>query len=267
MTVGGGRINVNGAEFYIEDGGDGPALLFMHGFSFDSRMWCAQREHFSRDYRVLAYDARGFGRSSLPDDSPWSMMADLEGILTRTGATPAILIAHSMAAITACDYACQYPSRVVALVLVSPSAADYPWSEAFMAQWVAYQDLASVSMDAARIAWLGSELFACACADPAVASTVRSMVDDYSGWHWLTQHPVGRGRREVSGRDTIRQPVLLVNGREDSPEFLACAASLAQRMPNAHQLLIEQADHLCNMEWPELFNNEVDHFLTGLEPD
>ena len=213
------HCRVNGADLFVEDFGSGPLMVFMHGFSFDSRMWQPQLDFFARDYRVLAYDARGFGRSSLPGNAPWSAVDDLSAVLDEVAADPAILVAHSMAAIAACDFCRQSPGRIKALILVSPSAADYRWPEVFMAQWAAYQDLAAVNMDAARNAWLGSELFTRSGDNALVAQQMRAMIDRYSGWHWQQKKPVSTSALPsarlvttimmtgmLSARPTSRQP-------------------------------------------------------------
>ncbi len=246
---------------YIEQSGSGTPMVFMHGFSFDSRMWQPQLQHFSRQYQALAYDARGFGRSPLPGDEGWSPLDDLDGVLATAGQQRAILVAHSMAAITACDYCYRHPSRIEAMVLVSPSAEAYRWPESFMAQWVAYQELAAIDMEAARTAWLGAELFTRVAADPDVEKQMRAMIDDYSGWHWIHKIPVSTGKLPDGGLQEIRQPVLLVNGDEDSPAFLDCAAQLAKKMPNCRQVLLPRTDHMCNMESVGEFNRQVDDFL------
>jgi 3-oxoadipate enol-lactonase len=257
---------VNDADLFVEDFGSGPLMLFMHGFSFDSRMWQPQLDFFARDYRVLAYDARGFGRSSLPGNAPWSPAGDLSAVLDEVAADPAILVAHSMAAIAACDFCRQSPGRIKALILVSPSAAGYRWPEIFMAQWAAYQDLAAVDMDAARNAWLGSELFTRSGDNALVAQQMRVMIDRYSGWHWQQKKPVSTSALAPSTPQQLDLPVLLINGSDDAPAFLDCARVLAGRIGASRQLLIDDADHMCNMEQPVVFNRKLAAFIASLAP-
>jgi pimeloyl-ACP methyl ester carboxylesterase len=239
----------------------------MHGFSFDSRMWRSQLDFFARRHRVLAYDARGFGRSAPADDPTRSPSDDLHAVLLRTDTERCILVAHSMAAITACDYSTIRPERIRALVLVSPSVANYHWPADFMAQWLAYQDLAAIDMAAAKTAWLGSELFRCACADPVVGQELRAMVDSYSGQHWLARKAVNSGKLGISDLDQIQQPVLLFSGSEDSAAFLQCASTLAEQLPDCRYIVLDRADHMCNMEQPAVFNRELEAFIATLAAD
>ena len=61
-----GTAEVNGTRLYYETCGDGPVLLFLHGFTLDHRMWNRQVEALRDDYRIVTFDARGAGRSAMP---------------------------------------------------------------------------------------------------------------------------------------------------------------------------------------------------------
>ena len=70
------QITINGADLYYEEAGSGPALVFIHAGIADCRMWEAQFAAFARDYRVVRYDQRGFGRSAMPagDDASTALL-------------------------------------------------------------------------------------------------------------------------------------------------------------------------------------------------
>jgi pimeloyl-ACP methyl ester carboxylesterase len=54
---------VNGTRLYYEMVGKGPAVVLVHGGLVDSRMWDDQMNDFSKRYKVVRYDLRGFGKS------------------------------------------------------------------------------------------------------------------------------------------------------------------------------------------------------------
>jgi 3-oxoadipate enol-lactonase len=81
MTTETGIVEVNGTRLYYEAAGSGPALVLIHGFNLDTRMWDDQFEVFAQHYRVVRYDARGFGQSALPTDEPYTGADDLQALL------------------------------------------------------------------------------------------------------------------------------------------------------------------------------------------
>ena len=68
MSVESGFAAVNGTRLYYELAGSGTPVALIHGFTLDTRMWDDQFQPLAEHYRVLRYDARGFGRSDLPTD-------------------------------------------------------------------------------------------------------------------------------------------------------------------------------------------------------
>ena len=79
---------INGQSIYFEDtGGDGPAVVLAHGFLMDLEMFAPQVVALRDDYRVIAWDERGFGRTEF-DDQPftyWDSARDCLGLLERPG--------------------------------------------------------------------------------------------------------------------------------------------------------------------------------------
>src|SRR5690242_4834731 len=107
------------AKIYYEVLGNGPALVLAHGMGGNHASWFNQVPFFSRWFKVIAFDHRGFGnsrdleggadRSHFPDD--------LEGILNRLEIEKVILVAQSMGGGTCATFAVRHPQRVSALVL------------------------------------------------------------------------------------------------------------------------------------------------------
>ncbi len=74
-----GFVEVNGARLWYEIGGSGPALVMLHGL-IDSGQWDAQFAEFAHEFRVVRYDARGFGRLDQPA-GPFAFHDDLSTLL------------------------------------------------------------------------------------------------------------------------------------------------------------------------------------------
>ena len=76
---------VNGIELYYEEHGSGFPLVFSHEFAGDYRSWNQQVNFFSRRYRVITYNARGYPPSDVPtsidDYTQAQSVDDLKGLL------------------------------------------------------------------------------------------------------------------------------------------------------------------------------------------
>src|ERR1043165_3535090 len=94
-TAASGPVEVNGTRLYFESRGAGPTLLFLHGFTLDRRMWAPQLEALSTSFRVVAYDARGFGRSALPT-APYRHCDDAAALIEELRLAPVVAIGHSI---------------------------------------------------------------------------------------------------------------------------------------------------------------------------
>jgi pimeloyl-ACP methyl ester carboxylesterase len=75
------KANVNGTTLYYEVTGKGTPIVFLHGFTGDHRNWDPQVKFFSKKFKVITYDARGHGQSSMPDSISYSYSEDLAGLM------------------------------------------------------------------------------------------------------------------------------------------------------------------------------------------
>jgi len=62
------HVQAEGARLYYEEAGSGRPVVFVHEFGSDLREWETQLRFFSRSYRCIAYNARGYPPSDVPDD-------------------------------------------------------------------------------------------------------------------------------------------------------------------------------------------------------
>jgi pimeloyl-ACP methyl ester carboxylesterase len=112
-----GQANINGTSLYYEVTGNGTPIVFLHGFTCDHRNWDPQVRYFSKKYKVITYDARGHGQSSMPDTIPYSYADDLAALMDYLKIEKAVIVGHSMGGTPAFFYAFNHPERVLALVL------------------------------------------------------------------------------------------------------------------------------------------------------
>src|SRR6476620_11435316 len=114
-------LPVNGATLHYTQRGpaDAPAIILLHGFPLDSRMWAAQLEPLAQSSRVIAPDFRGFGQS--PPAGPFTLeeLADDVHALARQLHLPKFVLAGlSMGGYVSLAYVKKYPGTLRALILV-----------------------------------------------------------------------------------------------------------------------------------------------------
>ncbi len=260
-----GFAEVNNATFYYETAGVGPALVMVHGFTLDCRMWDVQFEYFARNYRVIRYDVRGFGKSSLPGTS-YSHSEDMSALLEYLDVDSAHVMGLSMGGAIAIDFAFSRMNMVQSLVLADSSIGSIQPSE----EAVSYGSMVpnprnSDSVKHIKKVWLASNIFRPAMKKKPVAELLVQMVNDYSGYHWIYENPVKYNENEYyRNLEKINRPSLIVVGELDVPKHQEIADILANRIPGAGKAVIENAGHMSNMEEPDQFNRKVGEFLTSV---
>lgn len=122
-----GRAHVKGTRLYFEVAGSGPAAVLLHGFSLDTRMWDDQFDVLAREFRVVRYDQRGFGKSDVPTDEPYSGVEDLRSLLDYLAIETPHVIGLSLGGGLAIDFALTQPAMVDSLIVAGSNLSGYQW--------------------------------------------------------------------------------------------------------------------------------------------
>src|SRR5258708_10375829 len=131
MTTRRGYAEIDGARIYYEIDGAGQPVVFVHGFTLDTRMWDEQVEAFARNYEVIRYDVRGFGRSSPGTSEPFSSVDDLKALLDYLGYRAAHVVGLSMGGGIATSFAAVYPDATLSLLPVDSGLWGFRFSDAW----------------------------------------------------------------------------------------------------------------------------------------
>jgi pimeloyl-ACP methyl ester carboxylesterase len=113
--------NVDGANIHWTSTGNGPAIIFVHGWTCDESSWQGQVPAFSKRNRVITLDLPGHGKSDLPKDGKFSMALfarAVEAVRAEAKVDRAVFVGHSMGTPVIRTYALMYPAHVAGLVLV-----------------------------------------------------------------------------------------------------------------------------------------------------
>lgn len=261
-----GTATVNNTQLYYEEAGAGPAVVLIHGFTLDTRMWDDQFLPLADHHRVVRYDLRGFGKSAVPTGERYAHVADLRALLDHLGIEQAALVGLSKGGGVALDFAQAHPSRVPGVALVDTILGGFAWSDAGRARDDAVWEAARAGgIAAAKASWLAHPLFAPAMRQPAVAARLTQIIDDYSGWHFVNDDPEERMRPPAATRlEGLTMPVQVIVGDQDLPDFTAIATFIGEQVAHVRTLVLPGVGHMANMEAPAAVTLALLDFLAGL---
>lgn len=267
---------VNGVNLYYEEAGQGVPLLFIHAFPVGRRMWAPQVAFFARDFRVIVYDCRGFGRSEAPTSpaaySPAHLVEDARALLEHLDATPAVVCGLSMGGYTALGLALAHPACVRALVLCATGAGGED-PGAFRARCEEYAEAARRGMAAfleASRQWSTFDGFAGRGPREAQLFAGFVLAQPPHGIALTARHVLAPRRPVYELAAELRRlavPTLVVCGEADEAA-LASSRFLAETIPGARLLILPGGSHFANLDHPDEFNAAVQGFLVeqGLAP-
>jgi pimeloyl-ACP methyl ester carboxylesterase len=115
------KVSRDGVALAYEERGSGnPPMVFVHGWSCDSRYFAPQIERFSQEHRTIAVDLRGHGESDAPHQQ-YTMPAfadDVAWLCRELGAEKPIVVGHSMGAVVALQLAADHPDVPGAIAMI-----------------------------------------------------------------------------------------------------------------------------------------------------
>jgi pimeloyl-ACP methyl ester carboxylesterase len=266
-----GFAEINGAQIYYEVAGAGQPVVFVHAGIADRRMWGPQFAAFAERYRVLRYDHRGMGKSSMPP-GPFALRDDLYTLIRHFDKAPTVLIGCSMGGSAALDCVLEHSNAARALVLVGAGVSGNPQEpDAEMRRlWEQVDELTGKGdLDAANEIelrmWVDGVRRTPDQVDPAVRELVREM--NLASFTRDAQHQQGQSQPlepPAFGRlGEVRAPTLVIVGSDDQPLIVRTAEVLASQIPGARKVVMEGLAHVPNMERPAEFNQIVLDFLAG----
>jgi pimeloyl-ACP methyl ester carboxylesterase len=117
-------------KLYFENDGRGYPIIFLHELESDLRMWDSQIRHFARDHRCIAYNARGYPPSDVPDEAAlygWEQsVEDVAAIMHSLSVHRAHLVGSSMGGYAALQFALRYPEKTGAIVAAGTGFGSSP---------------------------------------------------------------------------------------------------------------------------------------------
>lgn len=255
--------NINGQSIAYDDtGGDGPALIFSHGFLMDRTMFEAQLDSFGGDYRCVVWDERGFGDTPVAAPfSYWDSADDVIALMDHLGIDQAVLLGMSQGGFLSLRAALRYPQRVRALVLIDSGAhVDPPETIAaykqMISHWMSDEPLGEVAVNVAALIINQAELS-------------EKWIDIWeSRDRYSLKYPAETllSRDDISDRvSAVSCPVLVIHGEDDQAIPIETAELMSAQMQDCRGLIrVPGAAHAANMTHPEIVNPVIAEFLQKL---
>jgi len=255
-------VKVGKSEIFYLDHGEGDVVVLAHGVGGNHAIWFRQVDVLSRSYRVIAFDHRGFGRSTdVEGFGRTAFVSDLMALLDHIGVDKAAFVGQSMGGGTCVALSALHPERVRALVLAS---SLHGFEET---------DTVREIMDKARAATDGLDQLDRVLDEdfrrthPAEALLYSAIAGfNATTRKTLTGTYAAKLKPDQAGRAGI--PVLFIAAERDKVFPAEAVSLLQQQVAGSYLVEINDAGHSAFFERPTEFNDSVLSFLmmAGLKP-
>lgn len=286
-------VAANGARFHVAEVGDGPLVLFLHGFP---ECWWAWRNQLpavaAAGYRAVALDLRGYGASDKPPRGydPRTLAADVAGVVRSLGAPDAVLVGHGWGGTLAWTAAVGHAHVVRRIAVVAAphprrmrtALLSEPRQVAASRQLIGFQrpvlpERGLVADDGAQVerllaAWAGpgwpdsasAAFYRQAAQIPGVAHCA------LESWRWVVRSvPRSDGvRYHRAMKVPVRVPVLALHGARDGAVLPSSARGSGTYVQAPYRWrLLPDVGHFPHEEAPEAFSTELLGWLADPEPE
>ena len=268
--------DAHGARLYYEETGAGRPIVFVHEFAGDLRSWEPQVRYFSRRYRCVAFNARGYPPSEVPRDqalySQDIAADDIAAVMNAAGIGRAHVVGLSMGGFAALHFGLRYPAMADSVVVASCGYGAKP------------EESAQYAADSETLAGEYERRGAAALAEDYAAGAYRLQFKDKDPRGWaefkdqLAAHSAEGAARTMRGVQKRRPslwhledglkampvPALIVAGDEDD-WCLEPGVFLKRTMPMAALWVVPRTGHTVNLEEPARFNRALADFFAAVE--
>jgi pimeloyl-ACP methyl ester carboxylesterase len=266
----------DGVRLYYEEVGAGVPIVLVHEFADDVRGWAAQVKFFARRYRTIAFNARGYPPSDVPEDAERYSQAraaeDIKAVLDHLRLPRAHVVGLSMGGYATLHFGLKDPDRALSLTV---AGAGYGSGSADRAAFHRDTDHVIAQFEQGGMAKV-AEFYT------RGPTRVQFLAKDPVGWkefyerfasgsargHANTMRGVQRRRPSIfeleRELERLEVPTLIMTGDEDEP-CLEPALFMKRKIPTAGLVVIPNAGHAINLEEPDLFNRAVLDFLTAVD--
>jgi len=263
-------------KLFYEEAGEGLPIIFVHEFAGDYRSYEPQMRYFSRRYRCIAYNARGYPPSEVPEDvamySQERARDDVRAVLDGLSIDKAHVVGISMGGFATLHFGMRYPERARSLVV---GGCGYGAEPGRRPQFQQEAEHAAQMFDRLGMAE-GAKRYALG------ATRVQLQNKDPRGWREFVEQMAEHSARGsantlrgvqkqrpslydlVGEMKKITVPALVMAGDEDDP-CIEASVLMKRAIATAGLAILPKTGHALNLEEPALFNSLVADFFHQVE--
>ncbi|ELY61692.1 alpha/beta fold hydrolase [Natronococcus jeotgali] len=263
-------IQCNGADLYYEDHGEGPPIVFLHGVMASHRFFEPQLTTLSREYRTIAIDFRGHGRSEKTElgHTVTQYARDLRAFLSQREIENVVLVGWSMGALVSWEYVDQFGTEEIrGVVDIDMEASRFQWFDYDYGLTdldglkttlaLAQQDRVSL------IERITEQVFK----DPPSPETRAMAFDELSRVPAPIKSAILFDALTRDYRDVLHEidvPMVVCAGADEKRGSVAATRHVAEIVPEGSFELFEASGHCLTLEEPERFNRIMSQFVESL---
>jgi pimeloyl-ACP methyl ester carboxylesterase len=276
-------IEANGLQFQYQEWGDARsrhAVILLHGFAETKAAWEETALDLAREYRVIALDQRGHGRSQRASDRDYSratQVEDLEAVIGALGLRSVTLVGHGMGGANAICYAAEHPDVVSALIVIETAPEVLRSGVENLRRMLVTAPPVFDSIDEA--ADLVREHYPYASTEQAERRARSALAPTPDGAYVWDFDPVFRdsnarppepdpGQRRLADLwdsvDRLQCPVMIVRGADTDMLTSEAVQRMHRRIPGSRVSLIEEAGHSVPTDQPAMLALTIREFLQSL---
>ena len=266
----------DGVRLYYEETGAGIPIVFVHEFGGDHRSWEPQVRYFSRRYRCIAYNARGYPPSDVPEDferySQSRACDDIRDVLDALQIEKAHIVGLSMGAFATLHFGMAHGKRALSITVAGGGYGSHP------AQYRQFQADSRKNAEVLRQQGMahfvttyghGPQRVQLENKDPRGFAEYLRQFEEHSPLG-ARNTLLGVQNRRPSFYDLtaemarIEVPALIMSGDEEEP-CLEVNLLMKRTIPTAALAILPRSGHAINLEEPALFNQLLESFFHQVE--
>ncbi len=266
----------DGVKLWFEETGSGAPVVFVHEFAADHRSWEAQMRHFGQRHRCIAYSARGYPPSDVPDKpSSYSQVRatdDILAVMDHLKIPAAHIVGLSMGGFATLHFGFRHPTRALSLVV---AGVGYGAEKEQQAKFKSEVEVVAKSLlEEGMVAFAGKYAYGPTRVqfenkDPRGFAQFKKELGEHSALGSANTQLGVQGARPslydlVDRMRALTVPTLVLTGDEDWP-CLAPSLLLKREIPSAALAVIPNCGHTINLEDPDLFNRIVGDFIVQVQ--